>query len=134
MAAIASMTVSDGITTTRAFTPISSNPPVYRDVSDANVPELGQAEITIQVFRAKKSGVHRVRHTTRTPVLESVTGGAATGYVAAPSVAFTPMAVTDYYKPQRATPAQMAILRNLHKNGADNVQIVDAIEKNIQPT
>jgi hypothetical protein len=134
MSAIASMTLNDGVTATRTFTPIASTPPVYRDLSDANVPDVGQAEITIQVFRAKKSGVHRVRHTTRTPVLESASGGTASGYVAAPAVAFTPMAVTDYYKPQRSTPAQMAILRNLHMNGAANVQLVDAIEKNVQPT
>lgn len=134
MSAIASMTLTDGVDASRVMTPIATKPAMYRDIDDVNLPEIGQTETTVQVFRGKKGGPHRVRYTTRTPVMESTTGGAANGYVAAPAVAYTPLAVTDYYLAQRATPAQKAILRNLHISGMANAQIIAAIEQNVEPT
>lgn len=132
MSAIGAITVSDG-TTNHVFTPIQSVPPKYRNVADANVPDIGQEEVTIEVIRAKGAGTHRVRVTTRTPVLESTSGAAASGYVAAPAVAFTVMAVTDIYVPNRSSPAQRLINRNLHRNLLNDAQVIDAIEKLAQP-
>lgn len=132
MSAIGTITVSDG-TSNHVFTPIQSVPPKYRNVADANTPDIGQEEVTVEVIRAKGAGTHRVRCTTRLPVLESTSGAAASGYVAAPAVAFQVMAVTDFYVPNRSSSAQRLINRNLHRNLLNDAQVIDAIEKLAQP-
>lgn len=137
MATIASMTLTDGVDATRVMTPITTRPAIWKDVDDVNLPEIGQTEVTVQAFRAKKNGVHRVRVTTKTPVMESTVGGAASGYVAAPAVAFILLAVTDYYLPQRASTAQKAMLRNMHISAmapSTAPQVVLCIEQLIEPT
>lgn len=132
MTAIAAITVSDG-TSNHVFTPIQAAPPIYRNVADANVPDVGQEELQVSVIRAKGNGTHRVRVTTRSPILETTSGAAATGYIAAPAVAFTVMAVTDIFVPNRSSAAQRLITRNLHRNVLNDAQVIDAIEKLAQP-
>lgn len=132
MSAIAAITVSDG-TTNHVFTPIQVFPPVYNNVADANLPLVGQEQVTIEVIKAKGNGAHRVRVTTKTPVMETTDGAAANGYVAAPAVAFSTTAVTDFYISPRSSAAQRLINRNLHRNLLNDAQVIDAIEKLIAP-
>jgi hypothetical protein len=132
MSAIASMTLNDG-TADHVFTPIQANPPTYRNLADAEVPDIGQEEVVVTVIRAKGNGVHRVRVTTKTPFLEAQSESSASGYVAAPAVAYAITAVTDYYIPQRSSPAQRLIVRNLHRNLMNNAQAIDAIEQLVAP-
>lgn len=132
MSAIASMTLNDG-TDDHVFTPIQVTPAKFRNVADADVPEIGQEETTIEVIRAKGNGVHRVRVTTKIPVLEAQSESSASGYVAAPAVAYAITAVTDFYVPQRSSAAQRLIVRNLHRNLMNNAQAIDAIEQLVGP-
>lgn len=132
MSAIGTITVSDG-TSNHVFSPTQTQPPIYRNQADANAPEVGQEEIQVSVIRAKGNGQNRVRVVTRSPVLETTAGGAPSGYVAAPAVAFTVMAVTDFFVPNRSSPAQRLITRNLHRNLLNDAQVIDAIEKLNQP-
>lgn len=132
MSAIANIVVSDG-TGNKTFIPAQTSPAVYRDVSDATLPESGQPSIEVTVFRAKGNGAHRVRVTTKVPAMETPAGGTTGGYTAAPAVAYSILAVTDFYVPQRSSAAQRLALRNLHRNLMNDTQTVDAVEKLIAP-
>lgn len=132
MSAIGNITVTDG-TVDHVFTPIQAHPPIYRNQANADTPEIGQEEIQVVVTRAKGNQQNRVRVVSRIPVLETSAGSGPSGYVAAPAVAFTIMAVTDYYIPNRSSAAQRLISRNLHRNLMNDPQVIDAIEKLNQP-
>lgn len=132
MSAIANITVSDG-TGNHVFTPIQTTPAKYHNLADANLPDVGREEVTIDVIRAKGAGANRVRVTTKTPVLEALSTASASGYVAAPAVAFAITAVTDFYVSPRSSSAQRLINRNLHRNLLNDAQVIDAIEKLAPP-
>lgn len=131
MSAIASITVSDG-TLDHVFTPIQVSPAKFHNLADADLPDVGREEVTIEVIRAKGNGANRVRVTTKTPVLEALSTAPASGYIAAPAVAYAITAVTDFYVSPRSSAAQRLISRNLHRNLLANAQVIDAIE-NLAP-
>jgi hypothetical protein len=132
MSAIAAITINDG-TTDHVLTPVQSVPPIYKNIADTAVPLVGQEEVTLEVIKAKGNGAHRVRVTTKVPVMETTDGAAASGFVAAPAVAFTTTAVTDIYISPRSSADQRKIIRNLHRNLLNNAQVIDAIENLISP-
>lgn len=133
MAAIAPITIDDGKATPQShtFNPIASSPPHYRENGDASLPAVGEPEIMLSLRRSTVgSSINRAKITLRIPSLEA-TGVAASGYEAAPAVAYFQMATVEFLLPERTTGDQRKDLRVQLANLLQNAQIgalVDDLE------
>lgn len=133
MAAIAPITIDDGQATPVAHTynPISSDPAHFRENGDSSVPAVGEPEVWLSLKRSTQgSAINRAKITLRIPSLE-VPGTAASGYEAAPAVAYFQQASVEFLLPERTTGDQRKNLRVLLTNLLSNAQItalVDSLE------
>lgn len=133
MTAIASMTLTDGTTPVTLY-PIAVSPTaIYKDTSNAVVPDVGQKTCEVSIKPGKGNAATHVRIVLRHPFMETPSGGTGAGYEAAPAVAFSGTAVVDFWLPKRMTPAQKTLLRKYLISGLGNAQIVDTVDNFTPP-
>lgn len=138
MAAIAPIVINDGQATPVAHTynPIQTGElATYKRNGDTSVPVVGFESILLSLKEANGSSeaVNRAKFTLRIPVLETPSGGASSGYVAPPKVAYFLMAQLEFILPNRSTAAQRKDLRVLCANALANSQVVALIEQLERP-
>lgn len=137
MAAIAPIAIVDGQGTpvTHTYNPVmTGDVAVYKRNGDSSVPVVGFESLSVSLKDANGSSdaVNRVKISLRIPVLETPSGGAASGYVAPPRVAYFMMCNVEYILPNRSTAAQRKDLRILTSNAMLNSQcatLVDSLER-----
>lgn len=128
MSAQANIVAFDG-----AATPVSHTLVPVSNKTDANgattlewgerntsLPMLAQVSARM-ISRKLNDGRHLVSFSTMVPVMESISGVNAAGYTAAPKVAYTVPITTTAYFPDRATPAERKLVRQLHQNILGNI-------------
>lgn len=136
MAQIATITIKDGKSTPadHAFSPILSVPPTYRRNDQPGQAAIAQERLLIQTIIAKTvNGVNRVQIELVVPVVETPSGGAATGYVAPPAIAHEMRAKVEFFLHQRSESAGRTDLRMLLSNLLKDPQVVAAVDKLEQP-
>lgn len=79
----------------------------------ALVPIEGQLRHSVS-WEQLKNGTYKGTVKTERPSMESVGSSAASGYVAAPAVAYTCVAITSLFAPARSTDADRADLWRMH--------------------
>lgn len=81
-----------------------------------------QAQVNSRmVMRKLQDGRWLLSYSSMVPVMEAINGANATGYTAAPKVAYQVPITTTAYFPERATPAERKLVRQLHINTLGNV-------------
>lgn len=128
MAAIASITVYDGAATpvVHTLTPVSVSRNEKGDVSAewrevlASVPRYAQVYANMKLT-TMKSGVALAEMVVGVPVMETVSGQNASGYTAAPKVAFEDRYVFRAYQHPRSTQTSRRLTRQIALNLAGNI-------------
>lgn len=126
MSAQANITVFDG-----AATPVSHIlvPVANRSVKNELIAEWREALTTVpayaqvrcrQAIQRMASGVYRVSITFEVPVMESISGANASGYTAAPKVAYTNVVQFVSFAHERSTIAERRLARMLLVNFLNN--------------
>lgn len=138
MAAIAPIAIVDGQGTpvTHTYNPIQTGDVAsYKRNGDTAVPVVGFENVLLSLKEANGSSeaVNRAKISLRIPVLETPSGGAPSGYVAPPKVAYFMMATLEMILPNRSTAAQRKDLRVLCSNLLLNAQVVALIEQLERP-
>lgn len=87
----------------------------------ANVPVYAQVTATATLVKTKKSGVWNTDFRVEVPVLESVSGQNASGYTAAPKVAFYDTTGIYGHYHERGTIASRRLSRQIALNIGNNV-------------
>jgi len=109
MAALGNFTMNDGQTTPVAhtFEPVSHSLTefVYRD-NATGLTVLSAPMCVLAVLPSKDKSIERYREKIILPALETLTSSAASGYQAAPKLAYSLSKISDYVIPSRATLAQ----------------------------
>lgn len=134
MAAIAPIVINDGKATPVAHTlnPVASAPvALYREAA-SGLAQVGQVYSSIQKTSANKD-LDKVRIILSVPALEVSSGANASGYTAAPKVAYEVKADVTVFLPTRSTPAQNKDLRVMLSNLLLNSQVVDVIDNGAIP-
>lgn len=133
MAAIANIVAFDGAATPVAHTllPISVTRDKQKVVAEyrenvTNVPAYAQVRATISLEKLK-SGVFKCETRTVVPVMEAVNGQNASGYTAAPKVAYEDQIVTTGWFHERSTTNSRRLARQLSLN------IVGGIATSVAP-
>lgn len=136
MATIANITISDGKATpeSHVFIPIKSGEnSLFRRTGVAGQPAVAMESVkTSAKLVTTANGVNKVDIELVIPVLEQVSGGAGTGYVAAPALAHELRGKVTFFLHQRSNTADRKDLRILFSNLLKDVQIVDLID-NLTP-
>jgi hypothetical protein len=110
MADMANILLQDDSDTTRTLLPISNaNQNLVWRGNEADVPDFGQVRLTAN-WEKLKSGDWRLSAKLEVPVLETVGAAAASGYVAAPKVAYVMVGIFTMFAPARSTIADRANL------------------------
>lgn len=127
MANIANITVFDGASTpvTHTLTAISitrEGKKIKASWRELSVSVPTEAQISVEMTSEKlASGVVVQTQRTLVPVMESISGQNASGYTAAPRVAYIDTYITTSYQHPRSTPTSRRISRQLHLNVTGNV-------------
>lgn len=128
MAAIAPIAVYDG-----AATPVLHNlypVSVTRDKGKVTalwretlvgVPVYAQISCTMTLEQLPRSGVYKTESRVEIPVMESISGQNASGYTAAPKVAYVDTTINIGYFHERSTAAGRRSARQMSTNIAGNV-------------
>lgn len=128
MSAQTNITVFDGATTPVSHVLLASDNKALPDGTRyvlwrellSSVPD--QAQVAIEIRERKlKSGVIETRTDYLVPVMESVAGQNASGYTAAPKVAFVERRVVITYRHPRSTLASRNVVAQLSRNFENNV-------------
>lgn len=129
MSQIAPIVVADGKATpvNHTFGPVSVNPAQYRE-SITGLPLVGQGVAGLTFRSGSNATLQRVRVMLALPALETVTGQNASGYTAAPKVAYENSVIVDFILPVRGTADQRKDLRVLLSNLLKDAQVVDAVD------
>ena len=127
MANIADITVYDGAATPvshvlKAVSVTRNNNEVVAEwrESVATVPTYAQVRASMKISRLK-SGVYRVEQRTVVPVMESIAGSNASGYTAAPKVAYEDTVILTGLFHERSVAAGRRLVRQLALNLGGNV-------------
>jgi len=139
MAAFGNVTIYDALATPvlHTLSPMSNNGEtcIWRESAASSV----LAAIVLQMSRIKvksNSGLERFRLKLIVPALEVVTGSNSSGYTAAPRLAYTLQAVTDYTIPSRASTQQRTdIMKYVRQvNTETTAQFGDAVILGLMPS
>jgi len=122
MSAIANLIAFDGAATpvTHTLTPISVTREKgvvlaeWRELV-STVPAYAQIRQSMKMEKSK-NGVYRLESRTVVPVMESVSGQNASGYTAAPKVAFEDTVAMTQFAHERSTVASRRLVRQLSLN------------------
>jgi len=127
MANIANITAFDGASTPVSHILVAEGISRKGDVLTATwrekiptLPDEAQVRVTFELTKLK-SGVVRVEKRTVVPVMESISGQNASGYTAAPKVAFEDTDVHIFYAHPRSTVFSRRLCRQLAQNVDHNV-------------
>jgi hypothetical protein len=127
MATMNQITVFDGASTpvTHTLAAISVTRDASKVVADwrelnANVPSYAQISASI-VNQRLASGVYKIDVKVNVPVMESIAGQNASGYTAAPKVAYTNTLVCTGYFHERSTITDRRLARMILVNILNNV-------------
>lgn len=129
MAAIAPITVMDGKATpvAHALNPVQSAPSAIWREQKVGLSQIGQIQLTVTRTTVTKE-LDKVRLVFSVPALEVTSGANASGYSAAPKVAYEDKADIAVFLPARATSDQHKDLRVMLSNALLNAQIADIID------
>lgn len=136
MAQIAPITLTDGKTPTaesHVYNPKGVNPPVYKRDSVAGQPAAAWEAASVKVKLSQGSAPNIIDLDLQIPVMEQVTGGTSSGYVAPPRVAHVMKAKASFYLDNRSDAIGRRDLRVMFANLLANAQIIAAIENFEQP-
>lgn len=138
MAAIAPIAIQDGQGTpvTHTYNPVqTADPATYLRNGDTSVPVVGFEQIMLSLKNGANTSeaITRAKVTLRIPVLETPSGGAPSGYVAPPKVAYYLQANIDFLLPNRSTAAQRKDLRVLLADLLGETQIATMVEAMERP-
>lgn len=136
MAQIAPITLTDGKTPTaenHVFNPKGVNPPLYKRDSVAGQSASAWEAVSVKVKLTQGSTPNIIDLDLQIPVMEQVTGGTSSGYVAPPRVAHVMKAKTSFYLDNRSDAIGRKDLRVMLANLLANPQIIAAIESFEQP-
>jgi len=127
MANIANIVAFDGASTPVSHTLVPEGISRKGDVLTAawrekiaTLPDEAQVRLTFELTKLK-SNVVRVEKRTVVPVMESISGQNASGYTAAPKVAYEDTDVHIFYAHPRSTVASRRLCRQLAQNIDGNV-------------
>lgn len=129
MSAIANIVAFDGAATPVAhtFAPlgITNNGEIEASYMESlpGVPLYAVPTVKIGRSVRQKSGVYRSVVTVEVPVMEAILNQNASGYTAAPKVAYVDKIAIVQYAHERSTPASRRLCRQLALNIAGNVTI-----------
>ena len=134
MSQIANISIADGKSTpvVHVFGPVTSAPEAMYREALVGLPLLGQAVVSSALKSAANAPMQRVRVKLSLPALETATGQNASGYTAAPKVAYSNDVIVDFLLPSRGTPDQRKDLRVMLSNLMKDPQIIDLID-NLSP-
>lgn len=136
MAAIATITIADGVTPTavnHVFQPIQTNPALYKRTGVADQPAAAMERVQANLKQAVgTNGLNTVELVLAVPVLEQTSGGSSTGYVAPPAIAHEMKAKVTFYLHGRSVIAGRRDLRVMLSNMLKDPQIIDLID-NLTP-
>lgn len=108
MADMTNILVQDDADVTRTLLPVSNaNQNLVWRGNEAGVPIDGQVRLT-NVWERLKSGDYRLSVKLEVPVMETIGAAAASGYVAAPRVAYVVVGIFTLFAPSRSTIADRA--------------------------
>jgi len=134
MAALANLTINDGLATpvARTFNIVDHNSSLVTWRYDNGAPLSGQPVANIQKLRDDNTS-RKVRWRVVTPVMESIGSQNSQGYTAPPKVAFVNTAIGDFIINKRATTAQIDDLYAFFINGlaVAQTQVTDPIKKGL---
>jgi hypothetical protein len=103
MADMNNILLQDDTDTTVTFLPVSNaNQALVWRANLAGVPVNGQARLTA-TWEQMKSGDYRLSAKLEVPILETIGAAAASGYVAAPKVAYVMVGIFTLFAPARST-------------------------------
>lgn len=108
MADMSNILLQDDTDTTRTLLPVSNAHQnlVWRG-NESDVPIDGQIRLTA-TWERLKSGDYRLSAKLEVPVMETIGAAAASGYVAAPRVAYVMVGIFTVFAPSRSTIADRA--------------------------
>lgn len=134
MSQIANISIADGkaTPTTHVFGPVTSAPEAMYRESLVGLPLIGQGVLSSLLKSQANAPIQRVRVKLSLPALETATGQNASGYTAAPKVAYSNDVIVDFLLPSRGTPDQRKDLRVMLSNLLKDAQIIDLID-NLSP-
>lgn len=136
MAQIAPITLADGKTPTpesHVYNPKGVNPPIYKRDSVAGQSAAAWEMLSVKVKLAAGSSPNIIDLELQVPVMEQVTGGTSSGYVAPPRVAHVMKAKMSFYLDNRSDAIGRKDLRTLAAAMLANAQVISAIESFEQP-
>lgn len=127
MSQIANIAIQDGQGTpvTHTFYPLRSGDKSTWRENQAGLSLIGQGIVDMSV---KQGPLNKVRLVLELPALETATGANASGYTAAPKVAYSNKAIVELFLPARGTAAQRKDLRVLLSNLLKDATILDSVE------
>jgi hypothetical protein len=138
MAAIAPIAINDGKGTpvSHVYNPVQTGDvATYKRNGDTAVPVVAFESVQLSLKEANGSSesVSRAKLTIRLPVLETPSGGASSGYVAPPKIAFYLQLNIEALLPNRSTAEQRKDMRVLAMNLMNNPQAIALIEQLERP-
>lgn len=134
MSQIAPISVADGKATpaTHVFNPVTSAPEAFYRESNSALPMVGQGTMSSMLKTQPQAAVQRIRIKLALPALETASGQNASGYTAAPKVAYSNDVVVEFILNSRGTVDQRKDLRVMLSNLLKDAQIVDLVD-NLNP-
>lgn len=134
MSQIANISIADGKATpvVHVFGPVTSAPEAMYRESLLGLPLVGQGTLSSMLKSAANAPIQRIRVKLNLPALETATGQNASGYTAAPKIAYSNEVVVDFLLSSRGTPDQRKDLRVMLSNLLKDAQFVDLID-NLSP-
>lgn len=129
MAAVAPITLVDGLAVSNTFTPIdvSEGGATYRK-DDAALPIVGQLLITSKVSKPK-GGLVRTQLLVDVPVMEILTGTTPAGYEPSQKVSYYERVKIEFISPVKGLESTRKNARVLASNLLLNSQIIDNVDK-----
>lgn len=132
MSDITTITIADGKGTplNHVYQPLTSG----MDMSfrtESGQPLIGEETVSVRIKKVNPQ-VNSVVVSLELPALETATDANASGYTAAPKVAYVNRVTMTFMLPVRGVAAQRTDLRVLAKNLLANAHVVDAVD-NLRP-
>lgn len=131
MAALASITVNDSVSTERVFAPAGISPEgvaMYEDRSGGI--SVGFPKLTVNLRRPTKTSTnYRATVKLVLPILEQTSPSTATGIQPAPTVAYSITAQTEVVIPSRSTLTDRQNALAIHKNALADAVVTALFEQ-----
>lgn len=131
----APIVINDGADTpvSHTFNPmkLDGNSALYRENGLAGVPTNGQPTVMLSLKQVGQT--YQANIASQVPVMEQASGGNASGYIAAPRVAYYSMLNTKCNLPERGTSTERQVHLGLHVNLLQNDLVESLVQSLEQP-